>query len=148
FDGTDWSEALDIRWAPFTIAVPPNHAPVVTASATLADHVPVVTTSDINIMSGQNLTASSLFMVSDADNDTITKYQFWDTTTDLLSGHFVVNGAPQAARTLIEIPASDLSQVSFLTGSAGDMLQVRAFDGTAWSAADSAQWSPFHIAVS
>jgi hypothetical protein len=135
FDGSDWSAADSAQWSPFNVTVPVNRAPV-------------VTTGDITRAAGQSLTASSLFMVSDADNDTITKYQFWDTTTDPLSGHFVVNGVAQAARTLIELPASDLSQVSFLTGSTGDMLQVRAFDGTAWSAADSAQWSPFHIAVS
>jgi hypothetical protein len=29
-----------------------------------------------------------------------------------------------------------------------DALQIRAFDGIAWSAADNASWSPFHIAVS
>ncbi|MBA2589704.1 MAG: hypothetical protein H0U98_13895 [Alphaproteobacteria bacterium] len=135
FDGTAWSAVDSAQWSPFNVTVPLNHAPV-------------VTTGDITASAGQSLTASSLFTVSDADNDTITKYQFWDTTTDPISGHFVVNGVVQAARTLIELPASDLSQVSFLTGSSGDMLQVRAFDGASWSAADSAVWSPFHIAVS
>ena len=29
-----------------------------------------------------------------------------------------------------------------------DSLQIRAFDGYAWSAGDSAAWAPFHINVS
>lgn len=58
----------------------------------------------------------------------------------------MVNGAAQAGRTLLDIPASQLSQVSFVTGSAGqsDAIQVRAFDGNAWSAV-SGKWAPFHI---
>jgi len=30
----------------------------------------------------QNIAASSLFSVMDSDGDTITKYQFWDSTRD------------------------------------------------------------------
>jgi hypothetical protein len=41
-----------------------------------------------------------------------------------------------------------LGQTSFVTGTLGDGLQLRAFDGKAWSAADSAAWAPFQINVS
>jgi hypothetical protein len=40
-----------------------------------------------------------------------------------------------------------LAQTSFVTGSAADSLQVRAFDGHDWSAADNAAWAPFHLLV-
>jgi hypothetical protein len=134
YDGTAWSAPDSAQWAPFTVTVPANNAPV-------------VTTADIAAQAGQSLAASSLFTVSDADGDAITEYQFWDSTADATSGHFVMGGAAVAARTVIDIPSSQLGQVSFLTGSTGDMLQVRAFDGQSWSAPDSAQWSPFHVAV-
>ena len=135
FDGAAWSAGDSAQWSPFTITVPANHAPV-------------VTTADIIAPAGQSLSPSSLFSVSDADGDAITEYQFWDGTADPSSGHFVVGGVAQAARTVIDIPASQLGQVSFLAGTATDMLQVRAFDGRSWSAADSAQWAPFHVAAS
>jgi hypothetical protein len=134
YDGTAWSAADSAQWSPFVVSLPPNNPPV-------------VTTADITKQAGQSLTASSLFTVSDADSDAITEYQFWDSTADATSGHFVMGGAAVAARTVIDIPSSQLGQVSFLTGSTGDMLQVRAFDGQSWSAPDSAQWSPFHVAV-
>jgi hypothetical protein len=107
-----------------------------------------VTTADIIATRSQSLTPANLFSVSDADGDAITEYQLWDGTADPSSGHFVVNGVAQAARTVIDIPASQLGQVSFLVGTITDTLQVRAFDGRSWSAADSAQWSPFHVAAS
>src|SRR5437870_4662426 len=71
FDGTSWS-----AWKTFIETPPVNHAPVVTASSqTLASGV-------------TSVAASSLFTVSDADNDSIVAYRFWDGTTDAASGHF------------------------------------------------------------
>jgi len=135
FDGRDWSAGDNDAWSPFTITVAPNSAPV-------------LTTVDKNTTPGQSLTLASLFSVSDADGDTMTKYQLWDATRDANSGHFVVNGTPQAAGTVIDVTASQLSQTTFLTGTVSDSLQIRAFDGYAWSAGDSAAWAPFHINVS
>ncbi len=137
FDGTEWSVPESGQWAPFFVTP--------TAGTPPANHAPVVSTSDVNTTSGQGLLVSNLFTVSDADNDTITKYQFKDTSTDPNSGHFVLNGVTQAAGTVIEISAAQLSQLSFVTGSAADTIQVRAFDGAAWSAADNAQWAPFVV---
>ncbi|MBA2589705.1 MAG: hypothetical protein H0U98_13900 [Alphaproteobacteria bacterium] len=113
----------------------------------LPDNPPVVTTTNISAAHGQSLTLLSLFSAGDAEGDTITKYQLWDTTTEPNSGHFVVNGVAQAPRTVIEISASQLAQVNFVAGSIGDHLQIRAYDGIAWSAVDSAQWSPFNVTV-
>jgi len=75
-------------------------------------------------------------------------YQLWDSTADPSSGHFVVNGVAQAAGTVIGVTAAQFSQTTFVTGTVGDSLQIRAFDGRAWSAADNAAWAPFHINVS
>jgi hypothetical protein len=79
FDGVQWS-----AWKEFHVMAPINHAPVVTASDQAVAH-------------GANIAASSLFSVSDADRDVMTRYQFWDSTADAASGHFVVNGAAQGA---------------------------------------------------
>ena len=135
FDGISWSAGDNASWAPFTITVPANHAPV-------------VTTADVTRTANQTLQLSSLFSVSDADGDTVTKYELWDSTRDPASGHFVVGGVAQAASTVIDISTAQLAQTSFLTGAAGmsDALQIRAFDGITWSAADTASWSPFHVA--
>lgn len=134
FDGMAWSAGDNAAWSPFTITVPANNAPV-------------LTTADVNTTANQTLSLASLFNLSDTDGDTPTRYQLWDSTRDPASGHFVVNGADQPAGTVIDISAAQLAQTSFFTGTAGDALQIRAFDGIAWSAADSASWSPFHINV-
>src|SRR5689334_17829023 len=56
-------------------------------------------------------------------------------------------GVDQPAGTVIDIGASDLAGTSFVTGAVGDSLQIRAFDGALWSAADNAVWSPFIVTV-
>ncbi|HEX8032136.1 MAG TPA: hypothetical protein VF491_26930, partial [Vicinamibacterales bacterium] len=63
FDGTDWS-----NWDSFTL--------------TSTNTAPVVTTGDHSIHMGQWVTVGDWLTTSDADNDTITKYQFWDSTAD------------------------------------------------------------------
>jgi hypothetical protein len=132
FDGISWSAGDDASWSPFAVSVPAYTLPAVTTADTTAGH-------------GQSLALSSLFSVSDPDGDTITKYQLWDSTADPSSGHFVVNGTPQPERAVIDITAAQLAQTTFLVGTAGDNLQIRAFDGYSWSAADNASWAPFHI---
>ncbi len=110
-------------------------------------HPPVVTTTDVTDRHSQSVALSSMFSVSDADGDTMTKYELWDSTSDPNSGYFVVNGVAEPAHTIIDITAAQLAQTSFLTGTVGDALQIRAFDGYGWSAADNAAWSPFHVSV-
>jgi hypothetical protein len=132
FDGISWSASDSASWAPFTVTPAPNNAPVVTTADTSAGH-------------GQTLALSSLFSVSDADGDAITRYQLWDSTSDPLSGHFVVNGVAQPERAVIDLTPSQIAQTSLLVGTLGDNLQIRAFDGFTWSAPDSASWAPFHV---
>jgi hypothetical protein len=134
FDGTSWSAADNFAWSPFNVNVPANHAPV-------------LTTTDISASPGQVVAASNMFTATDVDHDPIVAYEFWDSTRDPSSGHFVVNGVAQASGTVIEVTAAQLAQTSFDAGTVGDALQVRAFDGVAWSAADNSAWAPFHVLV-
>src|SRR5213078_2177296 len=70
FEWGNWSSA-------FTVTAPPDQAPVVTAS-------------NLTTTLGAQLSAASLFSVTDADHDTITQYDFWDTGAG--GGHFALNG--------------------------------------------------------
>ena len=129
-DGFSWSAGDTAAWAPFTVSI---------------DRRPVVTTANVTKTVNTVVSLSSLFSVSDADGDSITRYEFWDSTRDPNSGHFVVNGVAQAAGTIIDITAAQLAQTSFAVGTVSDNLQIRAFDGKLWSAADNASWSPFTV---
>src|SRR5260370_42387750 len=93
-----------------------------------------VWSSDLNVTAtrGQSFPAASLFTVTDADGDAITKYQFADGAPDPASGHFVVNGTVEPANTVIDVSAAQLAQTSFQSGTVSDHLGVRAFDGFDW----------------
>ncbi|KRP98785.1 hypothetical protein AOQ73_20595 [Bradyrhizobium pachyrhizi] len=115
-DGSMWG-----AWKSFTATPGPDTAPVVTASNVTGIH-------------GHSIAATSLFSVTDAENDTITQYAFWDTGGN---GHWVVNGVAQAANSEIDVSAANLSQVSYVFGPGGspsDTLWVKANDGSMWSA--------------
>ena len=122
FDGFDWS-----AWKEFHVNAPVEARPVVTAPDFAASH-------------NQDIAASALFSVTDGDGDAITKYQFWDSTTDPASGHWVVNGMVQGTNQAIDVTAAQLAQTTFQSGSGSDDLWVRAFDGFDWSA-----WKEFHV---
>ena len=107
----------------------------------------VVTTSNISENPGLTLAASSLFAVSDPNGFAITEYQFWDRTSDPASGHFYFNGVEVADHTVLDVTAAQLSEVTFVTGTDPNALEVRAFDGVSWSAADNAVWAPFNVTV-
>jgi hypothetical protein len=126
-DGFSWSAADSDAWAPFTVTI---------------DRRPIVTTANVTKTVNTVVALTSLFSVSDADSDSITRYELWDSTRDPTSGHFVINGVAQTAGTIIDITAAQLAQTSFAVGTVSDDLQIRAFDGKLWSAADNASWSP------
>jgi parallel beta-helix repeat protein len=95
------------------------------------DTPPTVSVSDTTATHGQVLAASSLFSASDADGDTLTQFDFWNTGTG--GGHFVLNGVAQGTNQSIVVSASQLAQLSYQSGSGADTLWVRANDGTQWS---------------
>jgi hypothetical protein len=47
----------------------------------------------------------------------------------------------------IDLTPSQLGQTTSQAGTVGadDLLQIRAFDGTAWSQAFDVRWNPFHV---
>ncbi|MCO5090684.1 hypothetical protein [Bosea sp. (in: a-proteobacteria)] len=126
FDGFEWS-----AWKSFTIATAPESIPVVTASATVTP-----------AHGATSLIASSLFSVTDADGDAITKYRLWDGNASASSGHWTVNGVEKGASLTIEITAAEFANTVWTAGSVSDAVSVQVFDGVAWSA-----WKDFTIAA-
>jgi Ca2+-binding RTX toxin-like protein len=113
---------------PISLAPPENHAPAVTAA-------------DATVILNDVVSASSLFSVTDADNDPITQYEFWDSTNG--SGHFTVNGVEAGVNVSIPVSAADLASTTFTASDAigSDLVWVRANDGQAWS--DWKSWNVF-----
>jgi hypothetical protein len=99
------------------------------------NRAPVVTQSGQPLAHGvTSVAASSLFQVSDADNDQMVKYRFWDGTPDPASGHFELNGIVQPlSPSSFEITDAQLAALTYTTGSVQDDLWVRANDGQTWS---------------
>ena len=123
-DGMDWS-----AWQQFNVTAP-------------IDHAANVTVENIGVAMNYTLAANQLFSSTDPDGDTVTQYEFWDSTADATSGHFSVGGVAQAAGQAISVDASSISNVSFTSSSAPgtDQLWVRAFDGVLWS-----DWKSFTV---
>ena len=120
FDGYDWG-----AWDTFTV--------------TSTNATPVATVSDHSLHVTQWGQVASWISVSDADNDTITKYQFWDSGSAATSAYFYTpTNAHWNANTTIEVSAADLGSVWIQGGTAtgSETLWVRAFDGAEWGAWD------------
>jgi hypothetical protein len=83
----------------------------------------------------QSVAASTLFTATDADNDAIAQYDFWD--NGMGGSHWSINGTPQGSNVEIIVNASQLSQVTYTPGAGTDTLFVRVNDGNQWSA-----WTP------
>ena len=106
------------------------------------NHAPLVTAPNFTASHNQNIAASALFSVTDAENNTMTMYQFYDATPG--NGHFVINGVVQGDGQ-IDVTAAQLAQTTFQAGSGVEDLYVRAFDGLNWSSDDGVGWTHFHI---
>jgi hypothetical protein len=107
----------------FHIGAPVNHPPVVT-----------IPSANVSASAGQVIAASSLFTVTDADNDVLT-YFLYEGTANANGGHFVVNGTVEPSQTVLALSAADIAHTTFVTGAAGitDNLAVMAYDGQAYS---------------
>src|SRR5262249_38481603 len=81
---------------------------------------------------------------SDSDGDSIALLQFWDSggdTTPLgAAGHYVLNGETMGENQAISVLPSQLSSLTFDSGSGSAQEWVRAYDGFQWSA-----WESFQI---
>ncbi len=88
-----------------------------------------------------SIAGASLFGANDPGGVAITKYAFWN-SGPIGAGHFNLNGQTLAAGQENDVDASQLSQVSYVFGTAADTAWVKAYNGSTWSA-----WTP-GIAIS
>jgi hypothetical protein len=77
---------------------------------------------------GQTFAASSLFTANDADGDTLTQFDFWDSGSG--GGRWQLNGSPLTPGQDNIVNAAQLSQVTYKAGAGTDTLYVRASDGS------------------
>jgi hypothetical protein len=99
------------------------------------DQKPIVSGDDASMTLNSSVAVTSLFSVSDPENDPILQYEFWDSNPGTTSGHFEINGTPQGVNQAIDVSAAQLSQTGFVEDSAPSVDQIweRAFDGSLWS---------------
>jgi|GEM_PF-3161456 len=84
----------------------------------------------------RSIAASEIFNVTDADNDSITRYFIADQTTNEASGFWELDGQAQTAGTFFQITAAELPLLRFVGGFPGgttDLVAVQAFDGFSFS---------------
>ena len=143
--GTDllWVRASDGQeygdWVSFTATTMAHALPG-------ANQLPVVTVGNLTAGHGQSYTGTQLVTASDADGDTITKYQFWDSGRgvgsgpDPTAGYFLLNGQQEPENQAIEVTAAQLASITFQTASGSNLLWARAYDGFAYGA-----WQSFTV---
>ena len=124
-DGQSWGD-----WKSWTV----NSWPHLTNAA------PVASAQDATILTNEAVAASSLFSVSDADGDTIERYELWDDVAG--GGYWRLEGVQQAAGQAIDVLSSDLNDMAYVGGASGgtERVWVRAHDGLEWGA-----WEPWNI---
>jgi hypothetical protein len=118
-DGFGWGE-----WESFDVATrQPNRLPVVTAQ-------------NRSVRAGQAVGAGTLFDVTDADNDAIAEYRFYDEGTDPNSGYFSLGGTRQTAGVTFTVPAVQLANLQWVsgTGAGSETVWARASDGQGYGA--------------
>jgi hypothetical protein len=133
YDGQAYSGNTSFSSLHVNVAGSVNHAPVVT-----------IPSANVSATAGQVIAASSLFTITDADNDPLT-YFLYDGTAN--GGHWAVNGVAEADQTVIALSASQLAQTTFVAGPAGssDSIAAMAYDGQAYSGNTS--FSSLHVNV-
>ena len=122
FDGFDWG-----TWTSFQFNAPINNAPVVSSNNT-------------SLAIGSTIAADALITTIDAENDSFTRFQFYDATVGASTGHFTIDGIVQPATQIIDVLAEQMEDTNFHAGTAAgtDQLYARAFDGFDWS-----EWHAF-----
>ncbi|PGH59511.1 hypothetical protein CRT60_00020, partial [Azospirillum palustre] len=104
---------------------------------------PVFQAQDLSLQAGQSRLAVALMRPSHSQSDALAtsglqrllQYEFIDTNSSAASGHFELNGTPQAAGQSISVTAEQLGNLRFVGGSAAvsDTVLLRVSDGTHWS---------------
>lgn len=120
---------------------------VISRTLSISNDAPVIDGREIHVAQGGQSFAAALLLPGHPQGLTaathlqvLDRYEFIDNSSDPGSGYFVLNGAVQAAGTVINIAAADLNKLKFVGGSVAgtDNISVRAFDGTNWSAWENA----------
>jgi hypothetical protein len=103
----------------------------VTASAHASTAAPTVTAANVQQAPDLTLAASSLFSAAASGGNSIVSYEVEDTTPD--SGSWMFNGTLEPTNQFVDVTATQLSELSFVTGYGSDSLKVRVNDGSQWS---------------
>jgi hypothetical protein len=130
--------------APVTVTVtladnPPGAATVSVTLSVPATPVVTAASSNVNASASETFTPAQLFSASDAEGFAVLNYQVEDESSGPSQGFWVLNGAVLPNGQLTTLTAAQLSQLSFVAGSAStpvsDVLEV--------AASDSAGFGPF-----
>ena len=130
--GTDTSRT--ISWTVNDGA--PSNGTGTAASTLLVPTTPVVTAvaASVNASASESFTAAQLFSASDAAGAPILTYQVEDESTGSSQGFWVLNGAVLPNGQITTLTAAQLSELSFVAGSAStpvsDTLEVAASDAS------------------
>ncbi|MFZ2269843.1 MAG: putative Ig domain-containing protein [Azonexus sp.] len=102
---------------------------------------PEVSAPDRSIAAEKSIAVSSLFVVTDADNNAITRYRFSNDGSN--DAYFTIGGVRQASGKVLDIGASQLADVAYVAGQfdSFDTVSVQAFDGASWSESISCELS-------
>lgn len=102
---------------------------------TLNFNRPVVVPSEYLIATDERVALEDLFSVTDADNNTIKQYRFWDATPHAWSGNMLLDGLPIGANQWFQIDSADLGRMEWESASRNfnEEIRIQAFDGTHWS---------------
>ena len=87
---------------------------------------------------GKTVALSSLFRSTDADNDAISQYMVRDDSSN--GGYVALAGVKQTSGQWVTVNANQLAQLTYTAasfGSSAETIEVKAYDGKAWGAADS-----------
>ncbi len=103
----------------------------VAASAHASTAAPTVTAANVRQAPDLTLAASSLFSAAASGGNSIVSYEVEDTTPD--SGYWMFNGTLEPTNQFVDVTATQLSELSFVTGYGSDNLKVRVNDGSQWS---------------
>ncbi len=96
---------------------------------------PVVNPIPQTVLESERIDVSSLFTVSDAENNEILSYFITDRNANQNGGHLVLNGVRQPSAEFFQITANQLPNLRYVGGQFGqtENVAVQAFDGEFFS---------------
>lgn len=118
----------------------PEHRAHAAAPSSTSNSAPHVAAADAVVKPAQSIPLASLISATDADGDDIIRWAILDKSGGL-SGHLTIGGETIASGSYVEFAAAQLGEVRFVGGApwSFDFLEIRVFDGSAWSDPDTFQ---------